>query len=155
MSKLSVELRREQSRDALRRETRRRTESLVPETPASSSVQTEYDARLRRSASSSTSSCRYDQHPDVVATKHLREPEGPIVSARSTRAQAVRGKPAAPPGGANSTQQQIRSALAQSKPRSHAAGAGGGYASSPGPVAPGDTGSADQPKWRNSIGTMR
>jgi polysaccharide chain length determinant protein (PEP-CTERM system associated) len=121
MSKLSVELRAaEQSRDALRRELGGETESLVPETLASSSVQTsEYDARLEAQRKQLDELLRRytDQHPDVVATKHLiASLEADREREIDARRKAAAGKPAAPlPGGANSTQQQIRLALAQSE----------------------------------------
>jgi polysaccharide chain length determinant protein (PEP-CTERM system associated) len=121
MSKLSVELRAaEQSRDALRRELGGETETLVPETPsASSSVQTsEYDVRLEAQRKQLDELLRRytDQHPDVVATKHLIERlEADREREIDARRKAAASKPPVALHGANSTQQQIRLASAQAE----------------------------------------
>jgi polysaccharide chain length determinant protein (PEP-CTERM system associated) len=121
MAKLNVDLRAaEQARDALRRELGGETASLVPDVPPSAAVMhvPEFDARLDAQRKQLDELLRRftDQHPDVVATKHLiarleEERQREIEAQR----KAAESKPARAAPSGNPMQQQIRLALAEAE----------------------------------------
>lgn len=120
MSKLSVELRAaEQSRDAIRHELDGETVSLVPEEPTSafSTQVPEIDARLDAARKQLDELLRRytDEHPDVIAAKHLIARLEDDKQRELAKRSAAAAKAPKSLNRVDPVQQQVKLALAESE----------------------------------------